>query len=262
MRNTRLFLLIIGLFFLLPACSDDDDNDVLNGHTIEATPNNPDYGNVTGAGVYEDGETVILTATPEEGYIFAFWSEDEEMVHDEHIYEFVASDDRTLVAHFSDQDDPAAGFFSVNVSGDLDWSFEGFAAFGETNNPETDQEVFIVVMSDNEGEANFSFAKGGDRPGTGEMNIGNIDFEDIDDDFMFPEDYFLATLLNFAGAEFYVFASNEGNINITESTAESFAGNFSYTATGMLATQPINELNINIEGSFNAIMGDVEIPNL
>ncbi len=262
MKNVGLFAIIIGLVFTLMACSDDDDNDILDGHTIEAEPNDPEYGSVTGAGVYEDGETVILTASPAEDYLFMFWSEDEEMVHDEQIYEFIASEDRTLVAHFGDQDDPDAGFFSIEITGDVEWSFEGFALFGEVTDPDTDQDVFILVLTDSQGEATLSFVKGGDRPGTGEMAIGNIDFEDIDGDFVFPTDYFLATLLNFAGAEFYVFASDVGSIDITDSTPDSFAGSFSYDATGILATQPINELEINVEGNFNAIMGDVELPGL
>lgn len=262
MKNVGLFAIIIGLIFTLTACSDDDDNDILDGHTIEAEPNDPEYGSVTGAGVYEDGETVILTASPAEGYLFMFWSEDEEMVHDEQIYEFIASEDRNLVAHFSDQDDLDSGFFSVEITGDVDWSFEGFAFFGETNDPETDQDLFILVLADSGGDATLSFVKGGDRPGTGELAIGDIDFEDMQEEIVFPEDYFLALLLNFSGAEFYIFGSDHGNIDITESTPDSFAGSFSYDATGILATQPINELEINVEGSFNAIFGDVDVPGL
>ncbi len=261
MKNLGLFLMIIGVFFLLPACSDDD-NDITDGYTIVAEPNNPEYGSVTGAGVYEDGETVILTAAPAEGYFFMFWSEDDEMVHDDQIYEFIASDDRTLVAHFSDEDDLDAGFFTAEITGDVEWSFDGYALFGETTSPDTSQELFIVVLADKQGDATISFVKGGNRPATGELAIGDIGFEDIQEEIVFPEDYFLAVLLNFSGAEFYLFGSDHGNIDITESTADSFVGSFSYDATGILATQPINELEITVEGSFSAIFGDVDVPGL
>ena len=262
MKNAGLILLIIGLIITLPACSDDDDNDVLDGHTIEATPNDPEYGSVTGAGVYEDGQTVILTATPEEGYIFMFWSENEEMVHDDNVYEFVATEDRTLVAHFSDQADPDAGFFSVEITGDVEWSFEGFAFFGEVTDPDTEQDLFIVVLRDGQANATLSFIKGGEQPGTGEISIGNIDVDDVEGDFVFPEDHFLATMINAAGAEFYIFASDGGGMNISESSVDAFAGSFQYQATGVLVTQPMNELEVNVEGTFSAIFGDVDAPGL
>ncbi len=112
------------------------------------------------------------------------------------------------MAFFSEEDKDVAGYFSAEVTGDAEWSFEGFAFFGETTHEDTGQDVFVVFLTDMQGEAAFAFTKGGDRPDSGTMNIGD----------------------------------------------------FSYSATGVLATQPGNELEINVEGGFNAIPGDVDIP--
>ncbi len=61
---------------------------VTANHTIEATfeeipsftitvsANNDEYGSVSGSGTYEEGAEVIITATPNEGYQFVSWSDD------------------------------------------------------------------------------------------------------------------------------------------------------------------------------------------
>ena len=45
-------------------------------YTITAVSSNPSMGSVTGGGTYADGSTVTLTATPNNGYAFARWRED------------------------------------------------------------------------------------------------------------------------------------------------------------------------------------------
>jgi len=74
-------------------------------YTITALPNNPEFGNVEGAGEYDQGEEVNLTATPNSGYYFREWIEDEETVMDGdepagQNYTFYASEDRDLIAVF------------------------------------------------------------------------------------------------------------------------------------------------------------------
>lgn len=45
-------------------------------YTITVNSANPSMGSVTGGGTYGDGSTVTLTATPNNGYAFARWRED------------------------------------------------------------------------------------------------------------------------------------------------------------------------------------------
>lgn len=43
--------------------------------TVEATSNDPLFGHVDGAGIFEEGSQITLTAVPEEGYAFSAWSD-------------------------------------------------------------------------------------------------------------------------------------------------------------------------------------------
>ncbi len=87
-------------FIMPPRDIELTANFALLVYTINAEPNNPDYGTVTGAGEYEHGDTVTLTAIPNEGYQFVVWTEDGSEVHYEEEYVFVAVSDRELIAHF------------------------------------------------------------------------------------------------------------------------------------------------------------------
>ena len=65
-----------------------------------ATVNPMNAGAVTGAGTYNDGEEVTLTATPNEGYKFVNWTENDTVVSGEAEFTFVVKGDRNLVANF------------------------------------------------------------------------------------------------------------------------------------------------------------------
>lgn len=59
-------------------------------------------GTVSGGGVYEQGEGVTLTATPEDGYRFDGWYEGDQKVNDAgQDYQFIAEKSRTLEARFT-----------------------------------------------------------------------------------------------------------------------------------------------------------------
>ena len=72
----------------------------LLAYGIMATVNPMNAGAVTGAGTYNDGEEVTLTATPNEGYKFVNWTENDTIVSGEAEYTFVVKGDRNLVANF------------------------------------------------------------------------------------------------------------------------------------------------------------------
>ncbi len=57
-------------------------------------------GTVSGAGVYEQGQTCTLTATPYEGISFVNWTEDGVEVSTDAQYAFTVTGNRNLVAHF------------------------------------------------------------------------------------------------------------------------------------------------------------------
>ena len=66
--------------------------------TVTASPEN--YGTVEGGGVYEEGETCTITATPSTGHIFVHWTENGEIVSENAEYSFVVTADHDFVAVF------------------------------------------------------------------------------------------------------------------------------------------------------------------
>lgn len=75
---------------------------VIPTYTITASIDPEGSGTVSGAGTYQQGQTVTVTATPGEDYEFAAWKENGVTVSTSEIYTFVASEDRNLTALFEE----------------------------------------------------------------------------------------------------------------------------------------------------------------
>ena len=72
-----------------------------NTYTINATANPMEGGIVSGGNVYIEGVVCTLTATPAAGYTFVNWTENGEIVSTDAIYSFTVTDNRTLIANFT-----------------------------------------------------------------------------------------------------------------------------------------------------------------
>lgn len=59
-------------------------------------------GSASGAGTYEQGEEVILTAIPDSGHKFDGWEKDEEIIETSNPWVFTAESDLTVIAKFSE----------------------------------------------------------------------------------------------------------------------------------------------------------------
>ena len=68
---------------------------------ITAVAEPEEGGTIEGAGTYDSGTAITLTATPNDGYSFCFWSENGQQVSTDASYSFIVSSDRDLVARFS-----------------------------------------------------------------------------------------------------------------------------------------------------------------
>ena len=73
----------------------------LNSYTIAATADPIAGGSITGAGNYNHGANVTLTATANTGYTFTNWTENGNVVSNNAILPFTATANRNLVAHFT-----------------------------------------------------------------------------------------------------------------------------------------------------------------
>ncbi len=72
-------------------------------YTITAAIDPEGGGTVTGAGQYQEGETVTMTATPSEGYKFTGWQEGGQTISTNATYSFTVTGDRTLVGVFEEK---------------------------------------------------------------------------------------------------------------------------------------------------------------
>ena len=70
-------------------------------YNIEVATNIEEGGSVSGAGTYDYGETVTVTATPNEAYHFVNWMENDSVVSTDAEYSFTVEEDRSLTANFA-----------------------------------------------------------------------------------------------------------------------------------------------------------------
>ena len=75
-------------------------NFALQNYTINATADPTTGGTVTGGGTFNYGQTCTLTATANEGYIFANWTKQGQQVSTNATYTFSVTESATYVAHF------------------------------------------------------------------------------------------------------------------------------------------------------------------
>ena len=85
-------------------------------------------GTASGGGEYEQGSSVTLTATPENGYRFIAWTENDEQISTDENYTFIADHGRTIVAIFMPISKPT---YTVHVSSAQGGTVEGSGSYEE-----------------------------------------------------------------------------------------------------------------------------------
>ena len=95
--------------------------ELISGYIITTFANPSEGGIVTGGGSYEEDATCTLIATPNEGYIFTNWTENDEVVSNDAEYSFTVTSNRSLVANFTVQSGVPTGaingLFTINAEG-------------------------------------------------------------------------------------------------------------------------------------------------
>ncbi len=156
--------------------------------------------------------------------------------------------------------DPGTEDFTATISGDVDADLTGQAFFANVTDDDTGEEVFLINLSDNESNSDLWFGMAGSRPEADTYPISDIDYADFDPD-VYPEDTFIGiAFLHKDATTIYIF-SNEGSITLDESTPNTVAGSFDFSATGRDLANPLVEMDIQVTGDFDAIGGDIDIPD-
>ena len=153
--------------------------------TIEATPNPTEGGTITGAGDYEQNAVCTLTAIANEGYIFANWTENGEVVSTDATYTFTIDASRTLVANFDldhtyvDLGLPSGLLWATcNLGADIPEEYGDYFAWGETQ------------PKDNFSWTNYQYCMGSFNTLTKYCNNPDIGYNGFTDDLttLLPED--------------------------------------------------------------------------
>ena len=113
-------------------------------YTVSASVNDNIMGTVTGAGTYDVGATVTLTATANEGYTFVNWTENGSVIQGAGAtYSFTAEADRNLVANFAEKEtvaaptfSPAAGAYAAAQAVTISCATDGAAIYYTTDGTE------------------------------------------------------------------------------------------------------------------------------
>ena len=153
--------------------------------TIEATPNPTEGGTITGAGDYEQNAVCTLTAIANEGYVFASWTENGEVVSTDATYTFTVDASRTLVANF----DLDHTYVDLGLPSGLLWATCNLGA----NNPEDYGDYFAwgeTQPKDNFSWTNYQYCMGSFNTLTKYCNNPDIGYNGFTDDLttLLPED--------------------------------------------------------------------------
>ena len=106
-------------------------------YIITASTNPIEGGTITGAGIYEEGDTCVLIASAHMGFSFVNWTEDDEVISTVPSYTFQVTEDRNIVANFFLVLGPGMlpGMFSVSDSVQVRFSQGNLQYIGSASTP-------------------------------------------------------------------------------------------------------------------------------
>ncbi len=143
------------------------DSIIIISYTVTTNTNNPDYGTVTGGGVYQPDTTILVTAVPNNGYQFLYW-EDSSVENPRSI---TVTQDTVLTATFGETDKVTiltntnpieggtimgAGTYELNTEVTLTAKANGGYAFVDWSDGNTDNPRTIITAENMMLTANFT----------------------------------------------------------------------------------------------------------
>lgn len=158
---------------------------------------------------------------------------------------------------------PDPGKFEVRISGDIERELEGAAIFDMMVDDDTGDTFFILNLVTNETPANnMWFSKGWTRPSTGSYQVPDLDPDDLDESWTPGEDRLAFWFIDDPTGNMALFLSDGGEVEIYRSLEDEIAGEFIIQATGFYLTDMNTVLEVEVSGAFNAIVGEIQLPNL
>lgn len=167
----------------------------------------------------------------------------------------------SLVAACSDDEDgdgatgpdTSEGTFTATVSGDVDASIQGEAAWGGATDPETGDQAWVVALGDESQNAVLVVHIGDDQPNEQSYSLADItgtqDFEAGT----------AALIVVTIDSSTLSVGSTGGSITVTSSSSDRVQGTFSITASGVLLENGMStEVDVTISGEFDAV-GDSNV---
>ncbi len=115
---------------------------------IEAVADPQDAGIVLGAGDYTNGSTCQLTAVPNSGYAFRYWTEKGEVVSLDEEYSFQVTEESSFVAHFVPAETLCGIVFKMYDSGENGWQGNSL----KVHYPDIPYSEIITLNTGSEGE--------------------------------------------------------------------------------------------------------------
>ncbi|MFP4468892.1 MAG: hypothetical protein ACLFN2_07985 [Bacteroidales bacterium] len=160
-------------------------------------------------------------------------------------------------------DMPDPGEFEAGVTGDIERDLQGTALFDMMVDQDTGDTFFILNLSTNETPTNnMWFSKGWARPSTGSYQVQDLDPDDLDDSWAPGEDRFAFLFIDDPDGNMALVLSDGGEVEISRSREDEVAGEFIIQATGFYLTDLNTVLEVEVRGAFNAIVGEVQLPEL
>jgi hypothetical protein len=130
----------------------------------------------------------------------------------------------------------SAGTFTGTVSGDINATLEGTALFGSFIGGE-----FSLAMTDPRDQHAIAVARNEGRPAVGVFAIAH-----------FEEETGIAAAYARDGAPSAVFQAEDGELQITSSSANRLQGTLTFNAVGYLTSDPETELHVTVTATFDA----------
>ena len=253
-----------------------------NQVTINVTQNNPAYGTVSGAGIYNIGDSVTVSATANSGYTFSKWMDDNGNIITDNPYSFIAATDLTLNAIFLDAtgttytitvlvNDSTMGTATGGGSytaGDqitlsatanngyhfVNWTQE--SSFG-INVVGTDPDIIITVTGDKTFIANFEADSGTVTQYTVTLNTANATMGTVSPagaNTVNNGSSFTATATANAGYHFVAWMN--GTTQVSTANPYTFTVNSNITLTATFEADPVTQYTVTLNTA-DATMGTV-----